>query len=343
MVPSASFAIIPGELYVFDHRSGDSRVDLRIVFRCKLRNNIKIVLTNIGFLAFDFASSELKDFESSGICGEEESNREDLSDEYWIKLQRMRLRIATFVIACIVSVNNARSNRLLSGMLLPNVEDIFGYVDRNDTYLYTSRYDDERFVRFVDLRRKKLHAGELKHWSISVDDVKIAFELMDRFLESSRSYNCIDPVSMIVLNYQAMVLHGQHHAGASVAISAMIVEALIEEIIYAVGLVEGVPGRILGLDTKYVHRKMSRKRAKDLGFGGAVAELVNIHLIDHYLEMRIKNLRNARNSLMHDGIDASSQQSGEALTTIRDLFRLCSGENLLDINTGWGYRAFYYR
>jgi Domain of unknown function (DUF4145) len=123
---------------------------------------------------------------------------------------------------------------------------------------------------------------------------------------------------MIVMGYQAMLLHGKQHAGASIALAATVIEVALQEI----------AARTVGA-SKAKNKKLAAL-TKDLRATGA---------IDNYLADRIDRLRNARNNLMHQNQDATPTQSGEGLTTVRDVLRLCTGENDFDLNTGWSYRT----
>lgn len=140
---------------------------------------------------------------------------------------------------------------------------------------------------------------------------------------------------MIVMTYQAMILHHQQHAGASVALFALVAETAVEELVYAHGFVVGVAGRLPLLSGQ---EPLSMSATKGLGQNGRIRLLSEHGVLKPFLVNRLDALRSSRNALMHDAKDAVPNQSGEGLTVVRDLLRLCTGEEGFELNMSWAYR-----
>ena len=136
------------------------------------------------------------------------------------------------------------------------------------------------------------------------------------------------------MTYQAMILHNRQHAGASIALQALVSEAAIEEIIFAAGYVNGVTPRL----SNPVAPSLSKTAARKLGFNGGLTLLQDSGRLETYLVMRLNALREARNTLMHEAQDPSPGQSGEGLTAVRDILRHCLEESGFELNMPWSYR-----
>ena len=146
----------------------------------------------------------------------------------------------------------------------------------------------------------------------------------------------------IVTAYQSSILHSAQHAGASVALSAVVVEGAVEELMYGYGLVQGARRR-LSIPSTAVRTLssivLSRAELKKFTFHKMVECLSDASFLDTYLKQRIVRLRKARNTMMHSGQHPTPSVSGEALTVARDLLRLCTNEAELSITASWSYRC----
>lgn len=71
---------------------------------------------------------------------------------------------------------------------------------------------------------------------------------------------------------------------------------------------------------------VSRRQLRQLGFEGLLNYLRDGGLIDRYLAQSIAELRQTRNALMHQGNNPLPKQSGAALTVLRDVLRMLTGQ-----------------
>jgi hypothetical protein len=198
------------------------------------------------------------------------------------------------------------------------------------------RLNERLGARRANLTKRNLHLS-----SIRCGDLSAGLALADRLLMAVPVYAVANPISAIVLTYQAMILHGRQHAGASIALSAVVAESAVAELISGFGLVTGVARR-LPLPAKAKHpliSPMSRTRFDRLRFGDMVKTLRDQGLLNIYLAERIEELRRTRNNLMHESKEPDSRRSGQALTAVRDLLWLCTDETGFELNTSWTYRC----
>lgn len=323
------FAILPSDCYKFgEQKSVNSAFE--IVARARLPNGVEILVINAGLIALDFMNSpELGNITVARFEGNGEVPREAMESQTQIlRVQGMRMRLATFVTACLLGSHAYATNSVVDDALFPGLHEIFAWVEpqsgmfgvpAEDTHLLASRL----------LRRM----GRLKH--IPAEHITMGLELASRLLAARTTYHAADPVTLIVMTYQAMILHSRQHAGASVALQALVVESALEELMYAYGFVEGIPPR---LSVGRLISPMSKRAVRDLKFKGRTDALSQAGILDTYLVMRLEALRAARNVLMHEGEDASPGQSGEGLTAVRDLLRCCTNEKAFELNMAWSYR-----
>ena len=333
-IPDA-FAILPSDAYVFDQAVDSEVLTHRIVGREKLTDGVEVLAANLGLLAFDFKHSALAGRHFPQLEAGDES-----ADEF-ISLQALRLRVAVFVSACIYGVHAKRAHATLEGPLFPGLSDIYNWMEVPGPALGLPAFDKERLLSQLSWRRASLIKHRVSICSISTESFVEGAALADRLMTAAHGYAVADPVAMVAMTYQAAVLHGHQHAGASIALAAVIVEAAVEELMFAFGLVAGVDARLghPGLGCRGGSMRVSRRQLKDLGFNGRVTKLEEAGIFDAYLIQRINALRGARNALMHDAQDAVPRQSGEGLTVMRDILWLCTGETGFELNVGWSYRC----
>jgi|GEM_PF-1802520 len=333
-------AILPSETYVFDHVPGVNELDLRIAGRRKMTNGIEVLATNVGLLAFDYRSSALGglvklDFRGSGQVPERiMDNQSDL-----IQAQISRLQFAMFMTACIYGVHAKSNNSGIDAPLFPALDEIFNWMEV-DRQLMLPIPDADRLMSLLDLRRSLLPDPARSLASISITTLNSGLDLAERFLNNAPNYASIDPKSVLVMTYQAMILHRRQHAGASIALSAVVAEVLVEELICALGLVNNVPKRVdapPGSNGSKV-ASLSKNAFRQMSFDQRIEYLRDAKVLKSYLVSRLTALRKARNDLMHRGIDAVPRQSGEALTAVRDMLWLATGEDSYELNTGWSFR-----
>lgn len=330
-------AILPSETYVFGEPDNFHALDCSVISRRVLANGVEVLAINFGLLAFDFKRSNFggfrrKDFRSSGEVPQDVINN---TDEL-ISLQVNRLRAAIFLAACVYGVHAKRRHACVDAPLFPCLSDVYGWVEIPERGFLLPHPDFERLKPHLGSRHAAMMAGGISAFIITPDEVNEGFDLADRLLSAAPDYVAADPVAMIVMAYQAMVLHGRQHAGASVALTAVVIEAAIEELLFANGCVSGVSGR---LRTARATSTISRNNMRKLGFQGMTEKLFEEGIIDAYLKQRIDSLRDSRNDLMHRSQDAVPRQSGDGLTALRDVLWLCMGESGFELNVPWAYRC----
>jgi hypothetical protein len=311
-----TIAILANRTYRFEISNGAQGSDLAIVGRFNLPNNVQFLPTACGLLAFDFRGSDLGGFirlESHGVGQtptEVMSNRDDL-----IALQAKRIRFAVFVAACVYGTHISINHTSLREPNYPGLADIYCWFER-DQLLCLSPQDYEL------LQHRLPNVAESRRFPESTRTIvrptlDKGVRLAERLLRQAGSYRIADPQSMIVMAYQAMRLHGLQHAGASIALAATVIEVALQEI---------------------VARTVPADNVKKMKLAALTNQLTTTGNVDSYLAARIERLRTARNTLMHQNEDGTSRQSGEALTIIRDVLKLCTGEDEFDLNTGWSYK-----
>jgi len=328
-----AFAILPSETYVFDQLKEQKTITQRIVGKTRLSNGMEVVAVNMGLLGFNFAGTSLGGFERLDFNGSGQVPQSVIANRGEIlSLQIKRMRMAMFVTACIYGVHAERSHSGVEGALYPGLSDIYAWGYSGDLFSIPA-VEGPRLVEKLSERRNALNKGHLSGFSISKAALTEGLAMADRVIASATRYVSSEPTAMMGMTYQAMILHSRQHAGASIALSAVVVEAAVEELMHAYGIVEGATPRLMSSAGP-----ISRSKLRKLGFGGMIDELKARNLLDAYLAQRVDKLRQARNSLMHDGEDATPEQSGEGLTVVRDIPRMCLNETKFSLNSSWSYR-----
>ena len=328
-----TLAILPSESYVFDQPADSDRITMRVVASGRLTGGVTVSVVNLGLLGFNFAGSALGGFKrlvhhGDGLIPDAVSQNRDAM----LALQANRLRLITFVTACVFGVYAERHHTSLTRMLHPTLEDIYPFAVSAEGIALFPQSDLQRLTPLLAARDR-----ERRPPNIDLVSIEEGLALADRLMTAAASYAETDPMAMIAMAYQAMVLHGHQHAGASIALSAVVVEAAIEETMLGLGMVLGTPARLTPTQP-IATAAISRRRFKDLGFGGMIQALADATVLDAYLITRIEALRTARNALMHDVQEPTPNISGTALTTMRDVLRLCTAERGFELNTGYIYR-----
>lgn len=323
-------AVLPSERYAFGPPVDSTLTTGRIVADRTLCTGVRVVACNIGLLGLDFAGTLLGGFRRVTYAGNGEVPEAEIANrEEMLRLQASRLRIATFTAACIFGVHAKRNHIAIVGAWLPTLEEVYGWVESADGQLLMPAHDVTRL-------QPRLRARRSDAITITVQDVEEGFLLADRLLGAAPTYASADPVAMMAMAYQAMILHGRQHPGASIALAAVVVEAAIEELVQALGFVSGTSARLTGAPV--ASSPISRRTFKELRLKGMIDLLAAAGAIDAFLVRRVDALRVARNSLMHDAQEPGPTQSGEGLTTVRDVLRLCTAEPGFELNTGFSYR-----
>lgn len=324
------FAILPSDTYRFGPvKSDNSRFE--VVARTQIPGGVEVLAINSGLIAFDFAgSAELGGILAARFEGSGEVPQEVMESQALVlRVQGVRMQLATFITACIFGTHAHASHSSIIDALFPGLHEIYGWMEPQPGTFGVPAEETPALASRL-LRRGGRSSG------IPVEHIVAGFELASRLLLARSSYSAADPVALIVMTYQAMILHNRQHAGASVALQALVVEAALEELMYACGLVKGVPAR---LSVQGLVSPMSKRAVRELKFKGRSDALAHIGVLDAYLETRLETLRKTRNALMHENQDATPQQSGEGLTAVRDLLRYCTNEETFELNMSWSYRC----
>jgi hypothetical protein len=334
------FAVVSTNTYVFDYRPIDDGCSNRIVGRKRLCNGMDVLITNMGMIAFDFSESQWGkfrriEFRGNGSVPDNVMNNEDELKSLLVN----RMQNAIFVIACIYGSYAARRHVSIVDPLLPNLSDVYGWAETPDNHL--GLYKNETVRLHSVLSHRDVSVRHLASHSISLDDVNAGLELADRLLVDQCSYVSADPVALVVMTYHAMVLHSQQHAGASIALSAVVVEAALREILCMCGSVEGykTPRTLRNGGAVIVDKVSKRFFDRQCKLKEACERLERSGVLTGYLSSQINVLRNARNDLMHECKGAAPSASGIALTVVRDVLQICTNESDFELNTSWAYRC----
>lgn len=325
------FAILPSDGYHFGPPTFD-RQRVEVVAQAALPSGVSVLAVNVGLLAFDFTDDKhlgkftVLDSSNDGLIPESVmENREAM-----LRLQGARLKVATFATACILGVHAFKTHSAVESALFPGLDEVYSWADTPGVGFSMFSADAVRLINRLDRRSEPPTCIPASHVAEGLD-------LATRLVTAGPGYHSVDPVSMIVMTYQAMILHNRQHAGASIALQALVAEAALKEMLYAFGLVDGVPAR-LAARSRAIPDLISKKKARSLGFDETRRFLTNAGLLDRYLSTRIDGLRQARNALMHEVQDGAPKQSGDGLTAVRDVLRLCTGERCFELIMRWAYR-----
>lgn len=322
-------AILPSDGYVFD-RAGAPELSLRVVARRTLSNGLIVVVTNCGPLCFDFAATPLGGFRRLDFQGEGEVPEESMRNrDELVTLLVRRMRMAVFAAACVYGTAAHLTRSQVRAPVSPSLDEIYAWHDGGGTVLMPTSEIDRLRPRLIALARSST--------DVLTAHVEAGLALADRLIGAAAAYVEADPVALMTMTYQSMVLHARQHPGASIALSAVVIEGVVEELMFAAGLVASVDARLPPSRRAGV-TPVSKRRLKDLGFNGRLDALAEAGLINAYLRTRIDAVRSLRNRLMHEGEDAEPSQSGQALTAVRDLLRICTEEHDFELLTSWSYR-----
>ncbi|MCQ0986874.1 DUF4145 domain-containing protein [Jiella marina] len=323
------FAVLSSDTYRFGDKVPDG-CRFKVVGRTRLPNGVEVLAINVGLLAFDFSGEpELGGiikvhFDGSGLVPEEVME----STKHILRVQGARMRLATFVTACVYGTHAYLRASSIDDALFPGLHETFDWVSRGPGSFGVPAHATNALVsRIIGRTGRRLF--------ICAADVIAGFNLASRLISARGSYHVADPISLIVMTYQAMILHNRQHAGASVALQAVVAESALEELLYACGLVNGVPARF---SHQVPVKPVSPSKARSMKLKARIECLSDAGVLSPYLAQRLHSLRSARNVLMHEGYDATPQQSGEGLTAIRDLLHQCTDERRFELNMTWSYK-----
>lgn len=324
-----SFVLNFSNNYFFGEEPVPKGSDLATAITVSLSNGVRLLCMRNGMLAFDFKSSDLGAverlvFRGGGAVPDEVMT----SDNETFAKMRRRLAFAIFVAACIYGKHGGRSHAALSGMRYPNLEDV----------AWTNIRQNEIAISQGDLDRLRIpgKSDVLRKIRIPDSTVQAGSELADRLL--ALPLEDADPVQLLDMAYQAMVLHAAQHASASLALSAVVVETASAETLWASGIVKdttkhlgtAIPSQFLGSKSRSEVRKMNQH--------STATTLRDCGVLGTYLFERMEELRLARNKLMHRGHDATQRQSGQGLTTYRDILQLLFSEPEFELNAAFTRR-----
>lgn len=325
------FAILPSDIYRFGPDQPDGR-KFEIIERQRLPNGIDVLAINAGLLAFDFAAnSELgglssvrdADWPNGEIPQEAIQNREMI-----LAAQVERVRHATFVTACILGVHAHETHSSVTEAALPGLHEVYGFaVLPNGQFVVPSQ-------ETAALAKRLQHrTGRRRH--IPAEHVALGLSLAGRLIEARSTFHVADPLTLMVMSYQGMLLHNRQHAGASIALLGLVAESALDEIIHAYGFVGGVTPRFPAPEG-VTH--LTSGEVRKLGFNGRLKLVTAAGLLSTYHASLTDELRLARNALMHEAKDVAPYHSGPALNVVRELLRLCTGETGFELNMSWSYR-----
>lgn len=331
-----TFAILPSDCYVFAQERGRTELTQQVVADRTLGNGLRVTAANSGLLAFEFAATPLGAFNlveshADGIVPDAVT----ASRERMLDIQAARLKLAMFVTACIYGRHAHLTHSSVRNPRYPGLDEIFGYVmGETPPEFLLPAYEMERLAPLLRRRVVELNKGTLWSSSIPVAHFAEGIDLADRLLTKSAANVVADYPSLLVMTYQAMVLHAGQHAGASIALSAMVLEVLLEELFHMAAIVKGATVRLTSPHSCGV---LSKGALKDMRHADRIAHAKEGGLIPSFLAQRMDDARLRRNALMHKGQDARPTESGEALTAVRDVLRQCTGEEF-ELCAGWSYR-----
>lgn len=329
-------AIVPSRAHVFANKDLELST---LVFSSKtMRTGLEVFATYAGLLAFDFTKTSLGAFEfldtrTPGIIPDVVVE----SREAVMELQVKRLQMAVFVSACIFGRHAKLTNSSMQKPNYPGLDEVFDWrKDDDGQAIFMLKHENERLSVYLTEKIDDLRRGQLGRYAIPEKHFIEGVECADRLIASAQKSTVSDYPSLLEMSYQASILHNRQHAGASIALCATITEVLVHELFYLAGLVSGKP-KESSFSLPHSCAQISKKHLKEMRSGDRLKHLKSGGLIDSYLFERLDSVRRIRNGLLHRGEDARCEASGNALTAIRDLIKICTDEEL-ELGTHWTYR-----
>lgn len=315
--------------YYFGEKPTMEKDDLTAVSRATLSNGVDVQCTPDGLLLFDYTNSDLGNIERLVFHGAGAVPDEVMAgNDHVFDVQRRRLTLAVYVAACIYGTHGGNSHSALLGMRYPNLGDVAWISIADGKFLYRSEDIDRlRMPGSGDASRKM---------PIPLATVTQGFELADRLL--AHPFNDADPIQLLAMAYQAVVLHAAQHASASLALSAVVVEAASQETMWASGIVKNTTKTLGAIFPTPFLGSRSRNEVRNMNQQSMAAALRDCGVFSAYLFERMDNLRTARNKLMHKGNDATQRQSGQALTAMRDVLQILFSEPGFELNASFTMR-----
>ncbi|TAU83226.1 hypothetical protein [Rhizobium leguminosarum] len=315
--------------YYFGGEPAIERSDLTVASRATLSNGVDVLVTPDGLLVFDYTNSDLGKVERLVFRGAGSVPDEVMANnDYVFNVQRRRLTFAVYVAACIYGTHGGNSHSALSGLKYPNLGDVV-WVSVTDGNVRFTPTD-------IDRLRTPGNGDASRKMPIPVATVAQGFALADRLL--AHSFIDADPIQLLAMAYQAVVLHAAQHASASLALSAVVVEAACQETMWASGIVNNTTKTLGAVFPTQSLETRSSNEVRKMNQQSMAATLCDCGVLSPYLFERIDNLRTARNKLMHRGNDATQRQSGEALTAMRDVLQILFSEDRFELNAAFTMR-----
>lgn len=321
------FALNFSNSYCFGTKAVAEENGLAAVREAKLSNGVIVRCAANGLLVFDYTGSALGNVERLIFQGTGSVPNEVMaSDDNVFHVQRRRLTFAVYVAACIYGTYGGNSLSALSGMRYPNLGDVAWLRGRDD------RFSPE------DLERLRTPGGgdASRKTEIPLATITQGFDLGDRLM--AQPFTVADPIQLLAMAYQAVVLHAAQHASASLALSAVVVEAASLETMWASGIVNNTVKALGAVFPSGFLGSKSKNEARTMTHQTTAALLQDCSVFNGHLYQRIESLRKARNKLMHRGHDATQRQSGEALTAMRDVLQILLNAPRFELNAGFTMR-----
>lgn len=327
------FLIVPNLTYFFGSKSSKP---LRIVYSFKCDNVATIHVSEIGAFGYQFnpkgelgAGSILETTD----CGEIPSEVTDTSEKL-VFLQEKRLKFANFVSAVIFGRLSGLKHSALTGAVYNGMDSVFGFAIVESEFNFP-QFDQDNLMRLLYPKISAIRSGGDVNYRVPHEQLVSACTCVSDIMKRSDELHKCDIRECLVMNYQAAILHERHHFQASLALNFVALEALIDEVFFFYGLVNGhSPNSFCSIQPKAT---FSSNKFQDMGFDAKVAALLSAGLIDDYLSQRISDAKKKRNDLMHRGQHVALNESGNCQTVVRDILHLFI-EAPFELNAGASYR-----
>jgi hypothetical protein len=294
------FALNFSNSYYFGEKPTMEKNDLTAVSKATLSNGVDVQCTPEGLLLFDYTNSHLGNIERLVFHGVGAVPDEVMaSNDHVLDVQRRRLTLAVYVAACIYGTHGGNSHSALLGMRYPNLGDVAWISIADGEFLY--RPED------IDRLRMPGSGDASRKMPIHLATVAKGLSLADRLL--ARSFKEADPVQLLSMAYQAMVLHAAQHASASLALSAVVVEAASLETMWASGIVTGTTKTLDAAVPTHCLESKSRNEVRNMNQESMASTLRDCGVFNTYLYERMERLRVSRNKLM----SVSSRSGGSGI------------------------------
>lgn len=327
------FLIVPNLSYFFGPKSTRP---LQIVHSFKCGDVATVYLTEIGAFGYQFdPKGELwiEHILDSTECGEVPQEVMESRDRL-VSLQEKRLKFSNFVSAVIFGRLSGLRHTSLTGAVYNGMDSVFGFAIVDGDFNFPQS-DQDRLMRLLYPKIAAMQSGKDANYRVPQEQLASAFEYVGEAIRRADELKKCDLRECLVMNYQAAVLHERQHFQASLALNFVAIEALIDEVFFSYGLVNGyAPASFCPFTPQST---LSRNKFNDMGGDGKVAHLLSEGIISDYLAQRLNDARKIRNDLMHRGQHVALRESGDCQTVIRDILHLFI-EAPFELNAGASYR-----